>query len=724
MPQEHGLQLGFPALMELLKQCGKRKDAGGALRLHKDMAGRGLLEKNPCLASALISVYCKCGMPETAQKLLEELPARDVVAWTSLISGYARLGDGRRALRCFASLRKEGLVPNEVTLACALKACGIAEDVEQGREIHDEVIAMGLLEKHVVLGNALIDMYAKCGSLRRARQVLDDLPIRNVVSWNALIAGCSQQEQGHEALTSFTHMQREGLSPDEVTFTCILKACGSIRSVEKGKQIHLEIINIGLLQNNAVLGNALVDMYAKCGVLDKAQKVLEDLPARNVISWNALIAGFIQHKKDKEALDCFAQMQRDGLVPNEVTFSCILTACGSIGAIDQGKQIHYQIASTDLIKKNILLSTALLDMYAKCGMFTKAQQLLEELPVRDVVCWSALIAGYAQEDRSHEALDCFEQMQREGLSPNEITFSCVLKACGSIGALDKGQQIHNEILIRRLLDKNVVLGSALVDMYARCAALNKAQEVLEELPVRDTVAWNALLSGYAQEGYCDEALNTFQHMVCEGLTPNEITFTGVLSACSHSGNTTDAQTYYETMNATYGIAPNLKHDTCMVVVLGCLGCLEKAISVINTLPSSDDPSVWLTLLGACRTWGNVDLAKFVFNRLIQLDANLAAAYILMANIYATAGMKEEAEKVQAMSAKRIATWKVPRTSLWVDLNGNIHSFPMTSSEHPQMKHIYEELQKIYVKMPQERCSEQNRSKFDTQPHAYSSDSSL
>ena len=246
-----------------------------------------------------------------------------------------------------------------------------------------------------MVGNALVDMYAKSGVLSLAHQVLENLPIRNVITWNALISGHVQHDQGHDAIQCFLWMQREGFSPDKVTFSCILKACGSIRDIHKGKQIHNLIVTGKFLEKNTVLGSALVDMYTKCGLLTSARQVLGELPIRDVVSWSTLIAGYAQHNQGDKALACFAEMRREGLYPNEVTFTCILKVCS----------------------------------------------------------WNALITGYSQHGCFHEALDCFEQMQREGLSSNEVTFACILKVCGSIRAIDKGKEIHDTLTSLGLQEK-------------------------------------------------------------------------------------------------------------------------------------------------------------------------------------------------------------------------------------------------------------------------------
>ena len=253
-------------------------------------------------------------------------------------------------------------------------------------------------------------------------------------------------------------------------------------------------------------------------------------------------------------------------------------------------------------------------MYARCiSPLAMSQQVFDESPyLRDVVSWTALIAGYAQEEKGHEALKSFGRMQKEGLSPNEITFTCILKACGNVGAIDKGIQIHDEIIKGGWLAQNIVLGNALVDMYAKCGILSKALKVFEELPVRDTISWSALISGYAQEGHFEEALKCFAQMQKEGLSPDDITFVSVLNACSHSGKIDEAQDYYENMKSKYGIAPKIEHYTCMLDLLGRAGHLEEAMSMGQTLSLVQSSVTCRSLMGACYNWGNVELGRQMF----------------------------------------------------------------------------------------------------------------
>ena len=376
--------------------------------------------------------------------------------------------------------------------------------------------------------------------------------------------------------------------------------------------------------------------------------------AGNVISWNALIAEHTKHGRSHEALSCFDRMQGQCIIPNPITFLCALKACSSIGAVDKGKQIHIDVVSRSLLERNHVLGTALLGMYAKCGVLAKARQVHEELHIRDVVSWSALIGGYAQHGQCHEALTCLKQMQTDGISPNTIVFTSILKSCGSAGAIDKGKQIHDIIVNKGWLEKDLALGNALVDMYAKCGALSNAQQLMDELQIRDVVSWNTVIGGYAERGYGREALNCFEHMESEGLSPDGVTFLCLLNACSHSGLLNEIQILFGNMSEKYNIIPRLQHLAFMVTVFGCAGYFDQVMSVIKMMPSSDNSAVWLAVLDVSRIWGNSKLGILAFDQLMQLDNSCAISYIVMADIFVKAGMQDDAEKVEAIRLKYAA----------------------------------------------------------------------
>ena len=319
------------------------------------------------------------------------------------------------------------------------------------------------------------------------------------------------------------------------------------------------------------------------------------------------------------------------------TFLSLLKACAKKKDLVRGTILHDHVMRNGLLEKSPYIAGKLIDMYAKCGMLAKAQQVFDELSIRTVISWNALIAGYALQECNEEALNCFMSMQLEGLFPDEVTFLPSLKACGSIVAPMKGQKMHLEIVKVGLLEKNNVLGNVLIDMYAKCGLVAEAQESFDALQVKDVVSWNALISGYAQLGNDEVAFCTFTKMVGEGKEPNLATFTILLNICSHTGQLNQAYMYFDSMTGSYSCFPTLDHYTCMVDLYCRAGQVEQTMAVIIDMPFHADLSIWNTLLGACQKWGNVQLGILAFEHVIQLDEKDVVAYVSLSNIYAASG---------------------------------------------------------------------------------------
>ena len=431
----------------------------------------------------------------------------------------------------------------------------------------------------------------------------------------------------------------------------VLKSCGKEKDLSTTTRVHVDIEEI--ISKDVCIGTALLSAYAKCGDPSKARELFEQISVRDVVTWNALIGGYAQQGMGLEALQCFRQMKKEQISPDVITYTCILKACSSIGAIDKGEEIHTKLLSNHVFlhTENVVLSTALMDMYAKCGMLAKARKILDELPFRNTVSWNVLIAEYAQQGQCEEALECFRHMQTDNVPPDAITLACMLKVYGHTGAVIEGKQIHDESIKRGFFHKSVVLASALVDMYAKCGALERAQEVFDELPVHDLVSWNALVTGYALLAEVENVIFVFERMKREGRKPDMVTFVSILNACSHSGLIEMGEMYYKLICVDYGIAPTLEHYTCIIDLLSRAGQLDRAVAMMKSSQLHPNMVLWLTILGACCKWGDVELGRHAFEEILRLDEKEDSAYVCMYNIYAYADMPCEAKEVDAMREK-------------------------------------------------------------------------
>jgi pentatricopeptide repeat protein len=509
------VELNEYAFAALLKACAKLKDAESGGRIHAEIARRGFLHTNVVLGTALLHMYSNCGMLEKAREALEKLPRCDAVAWTSLISGYARHDRSDMALAAFDLMLRRGMSPSPATFACVLKACGDVGDEGRGSEIHAEVARKGLLKTNAFVGNALVDMYAKCGSLVRAREAFDVLPCRDVVAWTSLISGYAQHEYGEDALDCFGQMQEQGIAPDVVTSVCVLKACGSSRAVEKGAEIHAELARKGLVRSNAVVGSALVGMYAKCGELSLASDVLEGLPDPSLDAWNALIAGYAQQNREREALECFERIAGQGLCPDDATVACSLKACGSAGAAGgKGRELLHADLENRLPRANQIACNALLDMYAKCGMLAKAEEVFDKLALRDVVSWNTLIAAYGRLRRSADALNAFERMLVEGVDPNASTFVGVLDACRRASLLERGRRHFAEMSAKFGITPTIDHCTCMVHLLAHSGELIRAEEMMEQMsPPPDAVMLLGILSACLKWSNVELGRRAFEKLV-------------------------------------------------------------------------------------------------------------------------------------------------------------------------------------------------------------------
>ncbi|KAJ7551523.1 hypothetical protein O6H91_06G018700 [Diphasiastrum complanatum] len=491
------------------------------------------------------------------------------------VSKFCQEGPLKEALHIVELMVQKNLRAPINAYVGLLKGCIRRKALAEGKQVHALIVQSGL-DSDIFLRRTLVDMYAKCGSVLDARKVFNTMPEHNLYSWTAIISAYADHEQVEEAMNLFQQMQKAGIAPDKVAFVVVLKACARIAALEHGKQLHSDIIKSGF-ESEVVIGNALIDMYAKCGCLEQASQVFNNMCERDVVSWTAMITG-----------------------------------------------------------------------YAKCGFIKDARNLFNNMNERDVVSWSAMIEGYAQNGLDKEALGLYEQMKKEGVKPNNVTCIVLLNACSKIAALEQGKQLHSQI-IKSGFEMDVVVGSALVDMYAKCGCIEHARQVFNNMSERDVVSWTAMIEGYAQQGLGKEALTLLEQMQREGTKPNEVTYVSVLSACSHSGLVDEGCHLFNSMCKDYGVSPTMKHYACMVDLLGRAGRLADAEDFIKKMPIQADAVVWMTLLGAARNHGHVEIGRHAFDCVVKLESENAAAYVLLANIYAAAGRIDEVTKIRKES---------------------------------------------------------------------------
>lgn len=597
---------GTSTLTSLLKHHGKTKSLAAGRLLHAFII-RSSYDHDTFLGNCLIDMYGCCGSLKDAQFIFDSLPNPNVYSWNVLLHAYGQ----------------------HASLADA-------------RAIFDKIP-----HPDVCSWNTLIKLISQHGGLDDTRSVFGRMPQRNVVSWNAMIAASVRpKEHCRDALYFFLQMQLEGVQPDKFTYVSAVDACSALGLLDTGKMIHVSVISMACEQD-LMVGTALVNMYGKCGKTSAATSVFQRMPCPDAVAWTAMIAAFSHNEQGKEALDLFYMMLYKGIKADKITYVCALDACAGFAALEEGKEIHSTVVQLEL-DKNSVIGTALINMYGKGGSLFDASSIFVKMSRRDAVTWTVMIGVFTQNQEAKEALNLFYRMHFEGFSSDEITFVCALDACASLAALEEGQVIYSAIL-DKALEKDLVVGNNLVNMYGKCGCPFESKRVFDRMPSRNTLTWNTMLGVFALNGHCQEALHLFNEMKRKGIKPDEVTYLCVLSACSHAGHVEYGRYIFVSMKVDHGVTHTKDHYVCVIDLLGRAGHLDEAEILINSIPFANFSMTWVCLLGACKTHGDIErgvrAAKWCFN----LDPTDAAPCVALLNIYSEAGRWEDAEELREAS---------------------------------------------------------------------------
>ncbi|KAL0332169.1 UNVERIFIED_CONTAM: Pentatricopeptide repeat-containing protein, mitochondrial [Sesamum calycinum] len=450
--------------------------------------------------NAMIFGYSISGKIGLAQSFFDLMPERDVISWNSLISGYLQNGNCLKSIEIYMAMGRDGVSYDETTFAVILKACAALEDYDLGREVHGVVVKLGF-QDDVVTGSAMLDMYAKCKSLAESLCFFDQMPIKNWVSWSAVIAGSVQNDELVGGLKLFKEMQRAGIGISQSIYASIFRSSAGLSDLRLGCQLHGHALKSDF-GADTIVGTSMLDMYAKCDNLLNARKVFNLLPNHNLQSYNALIIGYARSDLGFEGLRLFLLLLKSDLGFDEISLSGAFRSCAVIKGLLEGMQVH-GLAIKGPFQCNICVVNAILDIF--------------------------------EQNENEETLLLFVSMLQSGMEPDEFTYGSVLKACAGGQALHCGREIHGQV-IKSGMGLDSFVGSVLVDMYCKCGMMEEAEKLHDRMEEQTLVSWNAVISGFSSNEQSEGAQKFFSRMLENGIKPDNFTYATVLDTCSNVAN--------------------------------------------------------------------------------------------------------------------------------------------------------------------------------------------
>ncbi|XP_009415626.3 putative pentatricopeptide repeat-containing protein At3g01580 [Musa acuminata AAA Group] len=686
-----------PTSVERLKQAVASKTHSEALDLYLQIKRQGI-ELGVVLETRLIDLFMKVERVDDAFLVFDEMPERNVVTWTSMISGCVRNGYGELGLHLFVDMLDSGVLPNDFAVNAALQACTDTAAAEPGEQLHSLIARSGLGDDRWT-ASCLIEFYSRCGLIDKAKSVFDGITDPDVVSYTSLISGYCRNNVLESAVGVFDQMVRQGIEPNEHTLTSILTACGPLL----GEQIHAFMIKTMII-NSVYSASALIDFYSRNFEFTRAKLVFQQLEPKNVVTWSSMISCCLRNEQPEEALRVFNDMVSAGIQPNEFTFSTIIGACGLPQELAKlGLQLHC-LAIKCKLTSDIRVSNALLTMYARCGKIEELEKVFVKIEAPDTVSWTAAISGNFQNGCDDRSIELLRHMHREGHKPNEYGLSSAISSCANLALLDQGRQLHS-LSLKLGCDHDVCMGNSLISMYAKCGCIKDSELVFDNMHTHDILSWNSLIHGYSYNGHGVEALEVIDKMLESSCSiPDDSTFLGILVGCNHAGCVDEAVRYFKMMNDHYGIIPSASHYACMIDMMGRAGRLEEAHHIIEQMPFEPDITMWKALLGSCTLHRNLELGKLAAEKIFELTPTDSASYVLLSNLHALHGEWQEAERVRRKmdenEVQKAAGWS------WIQINNEVHAFVARDKSHPKFALIYERLEELFKIIKDERYSSQ------------------
>ncbi|XP_038686813.1 pentatricopeptide repeat-containing protein At5g50390, chloroplastic-like [Tripterygium wilfordii] len=511
---------------------------------------------------------------------------------------------------------------------------------------------------------------------------------------------CSQIEKSvfcgryREAFELFEILEIEGgFDVDSSTYDALVSACIGLRSIRGVNRVFNYMISNGF-EPDQYMRNRVLLMHVKCGMIIQALHFFDEMPERNLVTWDTMISGLVNSGSYEDAFRLFLIMWAELSDADTRTIATMIRASAGLGFISVGRQLH-TCALKMGARDDIYVSCGLIDMYSKCGMIEDAYWVFDEMPEKTIVGWNSIIAGYALNGYSEEALNVYYDMRDSGVKLDHFTFSIIVRTCARLGSVEHAKQAHAG-LIRHGFGSDIVANTTLVDFYSKWNRIEYARHVFDRMPSRNVLSWNALISGYGNHGRGSEAVEMFELMLLEGLKPNHVTFLAVLSACSHSGLSEHGWEIFHSMSSEYNVQPRAMHYACMIELLGREGLLNEAFALLKNAPVEPKPNMWAALLTACRVHGNLELGKLAAEKLYGMEPEKLNNYVVLLNLYNGSGkLKEAAAVLQTLKRKGL---RMLPACTWIDIDNQSHCFLSGDKNHVQTAEIYRKVDELMLEI--------------------------
>ncbi|XP_023512716.1 pentatricopeptide repeat-containing protein At4g39530 [Cucurbita pepo subsp. pepo] len=577
------------------------------------------------LSNLLLHSYFKIGSVFDAGTLFDKMPNRNLVSWSSVVSMYTRLGYNEKALLYFLEFRRTSdNNVNEYILASTIRACVQRDGGEPGSQVHSYIVKAGF-DEDVYVGTSLIDLYAKHGEIEKARLIFDGLVMKSAVTWTAIITGYTKSGRSEVSLQLFNLMRESNVVPDKYVLSSVLNACSMLGFLEGGKQIHAYVMRREAKMDVSTY-NVLIDFYTKCGRVKAGKALFDRMDIKNIISWTTMISGYMQNSYDWEAVELGSEMFRMGWKADEYVCSSILTSCGSVDALQHGRQIHSYIIKVCLEHDNFVVN-ALIDMYSKCNSLDDAEQVFDDTNSHSVVSYNAMIEGYSRQEYLDRALEIFREMRVKHVSPSFLTFVSLLGMSAALFCLQLSKQIHG-LTIKYGVSLDKFTSSALIDVYSKCSCIRDARYVFEETTNKDIVVWNALFSGYNLQFESEEAFELYTDLQFSRERPNEFTFAALITAASNLASLQHGQQFHNQV-LKMGLGLDAFITNALVDMYAKCGSVEEAE---KTFSSSvwKDTTCWNSMISMYAQHGKAEEALRMFE--IMMSNDMTPNYVTFVSV--------------------------------------------------------------------------------------------